>query len=234
MPFPTESAVTTTTVLRSAPTIAPRRPALRSLRRSSPAGRAPALLAMASFAMASLATACVTVNIYFPAPEVREAAERIVDETWGGAAAPAPGPQSSLSRSILLVAGRLLSPADAHAADMDVNVSTAAIRAIKAAMKQRAAQLKPHLGSGAVGVGKDGMLVVRDAGAADLATKASIRRLVDAENKDRDALYREIATANNYGAERVGDIRSIFAQTWKDKAEPGWWVQGADNAWKKK
>lgn len=226
MPFPNESAVPAMT--------ASGRAASPALPRLSSGGRAPVLLAMASFAMASLATACVTVNIYFPAPEVREAAERIVDETWGEAAAPAPGPRSSLPRSVLVVAARLLSPAEAHAADVDVNVSTAAIRAIKDAMKQRATQLKPHLASGAVGVGKDGMLVVRDGGATDLATKATVRRLVDAENKDRDALYREIATANNYGAERVGDIRSIFAQTWKEKAEAGWWVQGADGAWKKK
>lgn len=27
--------------------------------------------------------ACVTVNVYFPAPEVRAAAEEIVEETWG-------------------------------------------------------------------------------------------------------------------------------------------------------
>lgn len=226
MPFPTESAAFVTT--------ASGRSASPSSRRSSSAGRAPVLPAMASFAMAFLATACVTVNIYFPAPEVREAAERIVDETWGGAAAPVPGPQSSLARSVLAAAAQLFSPSEAHAADVDVNVSTAAIRAIKDAMKQRSPQLKPHLASGAVGVGKDGMLVVRDGGAADLATKATVRRLVDAENKDRDALYREIATANNYGAERVDDIRSIFAQTWKEKAEAGWWVQGADGAWKKK
>ena len=31
-------------------------------------------------------TACVTVNIYIPAPEVRRAAEEIVDETWGDTA----------------------------------------------------------------------------------------------------------------------------------------------------
>jgi uncharacterized protein YdbL (DUF1318 family) len=182
--------------------------------------------------------ACVTVNIYFPAPEVREAAERIVDETWGGTPAPAapaaPGKQSALAHRLLLAAAEILSPGDALAAEVDVNVSTAAIRALKDGMKQRAAELKPYLASGAVGVGKDGMLVVRDAAGLDLAAKAKVKRLVDAENTDRDSLYREIATANNYGADRVSDIRTIFAQTWRDKAEPGWWVQGPDGSWKRK
>lgn len=181
-------------------------------------------------------SACVTVNIYFPAPEVREAAEQIVEETWGSPApAPAaPGPQSRMLRGLLLAAATLLSPAEAHAADVDVNVSTASIRALKESMRQRAAQLKPHLASGHVGIGRDGMLVERDASGADLATKAKVRRLVDAENRDREALYREIAAANNYGSERVDDIRRIFAQTWKDKAEPGWWIQDASGAWKRK
>jgi uncharacterized protein YdbL (DUF1318 family) len=189
-----------------------------------------AALALPAF----VAMACVTVNIYFPAPEVRQAAERIVDETWGSAPAVSPGPRSSLAGRVVLAALKAVSPREASAADVDVNVSTAAIRALKEAMKQRAGELKPHLGSGGVGIGKDGMLVSRDAAGGDLAIRAKIRRLVDAENKDREALYREIATANNFGAERVADIRAIFAQTWRDKAEPGWWVQGADGSWKKK
>ncbi|MFN2425056.1 MAG: DUF1318 domain-containing protein [Candidatus Binatia bacterium] len=183
---------------------------------------------------AVFAMACVTVNIYFPAPEVREAAEQIVDETWGGPAAAVPGPQSGVAGRVLLAVVGSLLPAEAHAADVDVNVSTAGIRALKEGMKQRSGELKPFLASGGVGIGKDGLLVQRDAGAMDLATKARVRRLVDAENKDREALYREIASANKYGAERVADIRSIFAQTWKDKAERGWFVQGSDGSWKKK
>ncbi len=183
-----------------------------------------------------LAASCVTVNIYFPAPEVREAAEQIVDETWGSAPTPppAPGKQSALAPRFLMAALEIISPCEAAAADVDVNVSTAAIRALKDGMKQRASELKPFLSSGGVGIGRDGLLVERGAASVDLATKAKVRRLVDAENKDRESLYREIATANKFGAERVADIRSIFAQTWKDKAEPGWWIQAADGSWKKK
>ena len=186
---------------------------------------------------AFFAVACVTVNIYFPAPEIREAAEQIVEETWGGpaAVAPAPGKQSSLVKRAILAGLALVTPRDAMAAgDVDVNVSTAAIRSLKESMKQRSGELKPFLASGAVGIDKSGMLTTRDAGGADLATKAKVRRLVDAENKDREALYAEIASANKYGPERIGDIRGIFAQTWKDKAERGWWVEAPNGAWKQK
>jgi hypothetical protein len=37
-------------------------------------------------------SACVTVNIYFPAAAVERAAEQIVKETWGGSGEPAKAP----------------------------------------------------------------------------------------------------------------------------------------------
>jgi len=186
-----------------------------------------------TFAIAVLVAGCITVNIYFPAPEVRRAAEQIVEETWGdagsGAAAtpeaePAPG-ASWLSPFL---------PRAAHAQDVDINVTTAAIRAIKGQMTARAAQLKPQLSQGRVGIGKDGMLVVRNLDGVPLRDQATVRRLVEAENTDRATLYQEIATANKFEADRVDDIRKIFAETWIQKAEPGWPIQTSDGAWKTK
>lgn len=177
-------------------------------------------------------SACITVNIYFPAPEVRRAAEEIVEETWGeqgGAQRGTPGPQSSG------VSWRdLLGPARAHAQAVDINVSTAAIRALKESMKTRAEQLKPFLRQGQVGVGKDGMLVFRNLDGVPLRDQATVRRLVEAENADRKSLYREIAQANKFGDERIPDIQRIFADTWIEKAEGGWWIQKSDGAWVKK
>ncbi|HYB97806.1 MAG TPA: YdbL family protein [Candidatus Limnocylindrales bacterium] len=186
------------------------------------------------FAMAA-ASACVTVNIYFPAPQVREAAEQIVEETWGDAAKDASvQPRSSLSPGRLLAMASSLLVADAHAADPDVNVSTPAIRALKDAIKARSAQLRPYMNSGAVGIDRGGVLVARDLAGLDLAGKAAVRRLVEAENRDRTQLYREIAAANGYGSERVRDIQQIFAETWVAKAEPGWWVQDAGGTWRRR
>ena|ERR1700687_493356 len=178
------------------------------------------------------ASACVTVNIYFPAPEVRQAAEQIVDETWGpqgGAQKGTPGPQSGGASWL-----DLLGPARAHAQAVDINISTAAIRALKEAMKTRAEQLKPFLHQGQVGIGNDGMLVIRSLDGLALRDQATVRRLVEAENADRKTLYREIARANKFGDDRVPDIQRIFAETWTGKAEPGWWIQKPDGTWVKK
>lgn len=187
------------------------------------------------------AGACVTVNIYFPAPEVRAAAEEIVDETWGGAPSGQPGsapaPAAPSSDSVPPGAWlKLFTPRSAWAAEgqPNVDVSTAPIRALKAAMRDRAGQLKPYLAAGNVGVGRDGMLAVRELQGVALGDQAKIRRLVDAENRDRKALYAEIAEANGYGSERIGDIQRIFAETWIQKAEKGWPVQSPGGEWTKK
>lgn len=176
---------------------------------------------------------CITVNIYFPAPEVREAAEKIVEETWGAAAAAQPSATKATEgeKSSWLPS---LGPSRAYAQEADVNVSTAAIRKLKDSMRARAEQLKPYLSAGNVGIGKDGLLAVRDLSGVSLRDQAEVRRLVEAENRDRMSLYREIAKANNFGEDRVDDIQQIFAQTWIEKAETGWPVQKPDGSWAKK
>jgi uncharacterized protein len=181
---------------------------------------------------AATLSACITVNIYFPAPEVRKAAEQIVEETWGERSGAQPATPGTTPGDISWL--DVLGPASAHAQDVDVNVSTAAIRALKEAMKTRAEQLKPYLNQGQLGIGKDGMLVVRSLDGVVLREQATARRLLEAENADRKTLYKEIAQANKFGDERIGDIQRIFADTWIDKAEKGWWVQKQDGTWVKK
>lgn len=168
---------------------------------------------------------CITVNIYFPAPEVRQAAEEIVEETWGAESAPA---QPTKESSWL----RIFEPASAQAQEADINVSTAAIRALKESMRKRAEQLKPFLKAGRVGIGRDGMLAIRALDGVPLSEQATIRRLVEAENRDRASLYREIAEANSFASDRVPDIQRIFAETWIDKAEKGWPIQMPDGTWR--
>lgn len=190
------------------------------------------LLSVLQVAVVLTLSSCITVNIYFPAPEVRRAAEEIVDETWGAQAGVGATPTAPSAPETSWL--RIFQPGAVYAQNVDINVSTAAIRTIKEQMKGRSEQLKPYLTQGRVGIGKDGMLVVRNLDGVPLRDQATVRRLVDAENGDRKTLYEEIAKANNFGSERVGDVKSIFADTWIDKAEPGWWVQKGDGTWQQK
>ena len=117
-------------------------------------------------------------------------------------------------------------------AEADLDVNTPAINAIKASMQARHSQLAAHYNSGAVGLTKDGLIAVHDTTAVPLKDRGGINTLVSAENADRNALYKEIASANKH-PEWEGGIRETFAGRWIGKAQSGWWYQGKDG-WAKK
>src|SRR3546814_18188078 len=85
------------------------------------------------------------------------------------------------------------------------------------------------LDSGAVGFTRDGMVAVRDAAKVPLSQRAQANASVADENRDRTALYREIANANNH-PEWESQIRATFAQSWIEKTRPAWYYQNAAGA----
>lgn len=115
----------------------------------------------------------------------------------------------------------------------DIEVNTPAIASLKSSMQARHSQLSTYYVSGAVGLTRDGLIAVRDANAIPLKDRQTVNSLVNAENNDRNALYKEIAGGNGH-AEWEGEIRNTFAQRWVQKAQSGWWYQDAGGAWTKK
>jgi uncharacterized protein YdbL (DUF1318 family) len=132
--------------------------------------------------------------------------------------------------SLMLCGTLLISQLVVAAADLEVN--TPAITAVKNSMQSRHGQLAPFYASGAIGLTKDGFVAVKDANAVPLAQRGSLTGLVKEENADRATLYKEIAQANGH-PEWQAEIQSTFAGRWIDKAQAGWWVQGA-GGWVKK
>jgi uncharacterized protein YdbL (DUF1318 family) len=184
--------------------------------------------------------ACVTINVYFPAAAAEEAADRIIEEVWGPgtAAAPESKEQSSLGApagELMLAAlhGTLDFVVPAAEAQADIDVSSPAIRALTASMKTRAADLAPFLDSGAIGLTSDGLVELRDVNSVPLADRTPARKLVSAENADRNALYAEIANANGH-PEWESEIRSTFAQRWIANAHAGWYYKKGSGDWVKK
>lgn len=184
---------------------------------------------------ALLLTACVTINVYFPAAEAREAAKEFVNGVMGEDAAPPP-PKSDDRGAWLVPATFLLDllvpPAYAQSADIDIK--TPAIQAIQARMAQRfQGRLQAHFDSGALGFGSGGLIVVRDATKVPLNARVPLNQLVAEDNRDRNAVYREIAVANGH-PEWEGQIREVFAKQWTASARAGWWYQDSSGAWKQK
>lgn len=186
----------------------------------------------------ALISACVTINVYFPAEAAEQAADRFIEEVWGkdGKEKPSgqPGDPTTFKRldprrAIAGVVDFLIPAAHAQA---DVDISTPAINAIRNSMTARHAQLKSFYDSGAVGLTRDGLVAVRDPKAIPLKDRQTVNALVAEDNRDRNALYREIARANNH-PEWEADIRGTFARQWVQQANPGWWYQSA-SGWSRK
>lgn len=189
-------------------------------------------------AIAALAlTACVTINVYFPAAEAREAAKEFVEQVIGDAV-PAPAPPAGGGMALRESRGgfdpwMLLGIGAAHAQTPDISIRTPAIQAIQSRMEQRFnASLRPHFDSGALGFGGDGLVVVRDAAKLALGERVAVNAAVADDNRDRKAVYREIAVANGH-PEWEEQIRAVFARQWIDSARPGWWYQQG-GAWQQK
>ncbi|HMA80240.1 MAG TPA: YdbL family protein [Candidatus Binatia bacterium] len=191
------------------------------------------MLKRAIFFTVFFVSACVTVNIYFPAAAVERAADQIVKETWGEPGKTPPKPESRA----IEVPFRITSlgfVGEAQAQEADINISNPAIRALKESIKARSDAIKPFMDRGNIGIAQDGRLAIRTADGLNLKERAETNQLVDAENRDREALYAEIAKANNISKDSIPKIKAIFAKSWIDQARPGWWIQDSQGGWKRK
>lgn len=184
-----------------------------------------------NLALVLLAAACVTVNVYFPASDVQKAADEIVDDVRTKEKPPVkPETQGRLEEGLRQI---LPGPTEAHA-QMNIDVSTPAIRALRESMKVRFPLLKPFYDKGNVGENNRGLLEAKDTVGLTLKDNAQLNRLTEQENKDRMALYREIVSANRLGQEVIPQVQKLFANSWRQKSQPGWWVQNDKGEWERK
>jgi len=182
-------------------------------------------------------SACVTINVYFPAAAAENAADRLIKEVYGLEKiepAKEPPPQApeqesgavyKMSEYLVVLLDLLVPPA--YAQQPDINITTPAINALTSAMTNRHQDLKEFYSSGAVGMDSNGLIDIRDAKAVDLKQRNAVKKLVSEENRDRNALYAEIARANGH-PEWEEEIRKTFARRWVANAPGGWWYKGSD------
>ena len=185
--------------------------------------------------------ACVTVNIYFPEAAAQKAADRIIQDIYGdkpgkgekAPAAPADNKSSSLDTGNPFAGMLNLLIPQAEAAQPNFDVSTPGIAKLRASMRARQQQLAPFYASGAVGLTANGLITVRDPKAVQLRDRNRVNQLVAEENRDRNALYVEIAKANGH-PEWEAEIRNTFARRWVANAPGGWWYQDSGGNWHRK
>ncbi|WP_297146271.1 YdbL family protein [Thermomonas sp.] len=195
---------------------------------------------------ALLLSACVTINVYFPAAEAKEAAKEFVEKVINDAdkvqikQEPASGGgMAVLDRRIELDLSRfdpwvLVGVGSARAQSApDISIKTPAIQAIQSRMESRfSSSLRAGFDSGALGFTADGLISVRDASKVELKDRVALNSAVADDNRDRNAVYREVAVANGH-PEWETQIRGVFAKQWVSSAKSGWWYQ-TGGAWKQK
>ena len=196
---------------------------------------------MATTCAAAALSACVTINVYFPAAEAKEAAKDFVEKVIGDDAIPADttpaktpgGGMANLLRRIDPLS--LVGIGSAYAQEQpDINMKTPAIQAIQSRMTARFdATLRKGFDAGALGFGKDGMIVLREPAQLELKDRAGMQAAVADDNRDRKALYHEIAVANGH-PDWEPKIREVFAKQWVASARGGWGYQDASGGWKQK
>jgi uncharacterized protein len=182
------------------------------------------------FGVFSVFLSCVTVNVYFPAREVEKKAGDIVDDIRKNTdSAPAPaGPQSSWKEGLY---GYCL---NGNLAWAQKQGDSPAVQNLKKQMGERFSRMKPYYQKGAIGEGFKGFVETRDAGSLSAAEKTEVQQLVEAENRDRQALYQEVAKSMNITPDQIMKVQRIFAEKWQQSSTAGWWIQKEDGKWVRK
>lgn len=184
-----------------------------------------------------LTVGCVslTVNVYFPAAEIRSALEEIESDVRSTGA---PTSSLSLERSWLasLIPCRIsFGPAPVYAqAPVNLEVETPTILSIRKQRKERFKQIDPHLEKGILGEGRTGYLVIREQSELSLKERGALKRLVEEENADRKNMYLAILEANKIPKDDLERVEKLAAEAIRKVLKAGSWYEVDKDKWVQK
>ena len=158
--------------------------------------------------------ACVTINIYFPAEKVESVAGEIVHDIRGKGTNNEKQPLKDKQGSLMKKTVMALSVPMVWAAE-ETNVSNPTIRALKEKMKTRFSQMQPFYQKGNLKEGDDGYVSIANTDGLGLKEKRDLKGLSDAENEDRQQLYKEVAKALNIDSGQISRVAQIFSKEWQ-------------------
>jgi len=199
------------------------------------------LIAVALFFII-VSCAVITVNIYFPEKDVKEAYKTLEKELMDTDKKPdEKKPEGKPESSIKF---ELFASAYAQEAGVADKISETVkkmpdvVNAYKE-MGARITDIDRLRDSGVVGEGKDGLLVVREG-----TLNATDKKIVDKENENRRTVMKGMAKAIiriNRAPENEANLNQVmpqaveqFASIRRDSAKKGWWVQDVNGNWTKK
>lgn len=199
------------------------------------------------FFLIVISCAVITVNIYFPEKDVKEAYKALekelmtpgkVDKDRPKESEPGGKPESSLRFELV----RLVYAQEAGLSEKIAEIIKRMPEVVNAyrEMGKRLAQMDRLRDSGAVGEGNNGMIVVRE----ERLLTGEDRRLIAMENENRRTVINGMARAIiriNRVPENEGNINQVmpqavrqFADLRRDAAKKGWWIQDQYGNWNRK
>ncbi len=199
------------------------------------------LIAVALFFII-VSCAVITVNIYFPEKDVKEAYKTLEKELMG--TDKKPDEKKSEGKPESSIKFELFASAYAQEAGVADKISETVkkmpdvVNAYKE-MGARITDIDRLRDSGVVGEGKDGLLVVREG-----TLNETDKKIVDKENENRRTVMKGMAKAIiriNRVPENEANLNQVmpqaveqFASIRRDSAKKGWWVQDVNGNWTKK
>ena len=176
-------------------------------------------------------TACVTINIYFPAAEVNKTAQEIVRDVRGSDAADLNKKEPEAKKEPGPVSLNLIG--SQAWAGKELDVSNATIRTLKNRIKSNYPLLRNWLIQGVLGEGYNGFIIMKNEGGLNLKARVEAKRTMEEENSNRRALYAAVAKALDIPASQTDRIGKIFAKHWQETVPRGTWVEKAPGKWVK-
>ncbi len=210
--------------------------------------KAPLRWVVATAAGLLAACAFITVNVYFPEKDVKEAYksldEMLLKQEPKDQLQPLPEQQKPAEKPVSFIPA-ISFAAEAWAQDAlgdQLAAELSGIPEVQKAydeMRARLPQLNALRDSGAVGEAADGSVVVRDP-----AKAGSAQAIVQAENNNRKTIIVNMAKAIlrlNKQTETKDALRQVlakaaatYADTKREEAKAGWWIQLANGRWVQK
>jgi uncharacterized protein YdbL (DUF1318 family) len=186
--------------------------------------------------------AVITVNIYFPEKDVKEAYKSLEKELMKpdkelDQKKPEGKPESSL-RFEIIASAYAQESGQAERISETVRKMPDVVNAYKQ-IGERLADVDKLRDRGAVGESKNGLLVVREG-----ILSPADQKLVDQENENRKTIIKGMAKAIiriNRDQENEANLNKVmpqsaeqFAGIRRDSAKKGWWIQDPSGNWSKK
>lgn len=202
--------------------------------------------------------AIITVNVYFPEKAVKDAYKSVDEMMLKGDGdnpalpetqqpdrneqAPGAKPLSGIFRMLPAVAFVSTAHAAENPAD-DLAVELASMPEVNSAyetMNRNLSRLRELLSSGVVGLSNQGLISVRDKGKLSPQDEAMLKT----ENESRKTIITGMAKAilkvNKQPQTKaamdqlLGKSAATYAETKRDEARPGWWIQLQNGRWVQK